>query len=335
MRKNVIKKEKGRSDYSEKRESFQKRKRVNYLYLEKEYSKREIARLEDVSTDFVVKWTQSPDQDLQVDNRGWPKGKLTKWNGKMKGKIKSIREELENDPEQFYIGPTAVQIEHHRRYPEEDLPPVRTIGKILSDLDMTNEQQKGKNKGAAKYLRYPEKTIYEKIGDRILEADFVGEKYITGRTEPINFIGYSFKKEPRLHHFQRVDGETTDEFINKTEKFFSRFEKPDVVKVDNAMAMIGGGRGERALSWTMIFLLENQIYSVYSVPKKSFTQASIGGKQLRICPQVLEQVRWFGFSRSLLWSISPTILSPVNTIGVKPPNGSRTPSCSSPIQRPA
>ncbi|MBS3736511.1 hypothetical protein KGY72_05015 [Candidatus Bipolaricaulota bacterium] len=233
--------------------------------------------MEEVSTDFVVKWTQSPDQDLQVDNRGWPKGKLRKWNGKMRERIKRIREELEDDPEQFYIGPTAVQIEYHRRYPEEDLPPVRTIGKILSDLDMTNEQQKGKNKGAAEYLRYPEETIYEKIGNRVLEADFVGEKYITGRTEPINFIGYSFKQEPRLRHFKRVKGETTDEFINKTEKFFSRFEKPDVVKVDNAMAMIGGGRGKRALSRTMIFLLDYQVYPVYSVPRKPFTQASIEG----------------------------------------------------------
>ena len=233
--------------------------------------------MEDVSTDFVVKWTQSPDQELEIDNRGWPKGKSRKWNENMKERIKRIRKELEDDPEQFYVGPTAVQIEYHRRYPEEDLPPVRTIGKILSDLDLTTDQKKRKHKGAAKYLRYPEKTIYETIGDRVLEADFVGEKYITGRTEPINFIGYSFKKEPRLRHFQRVDGETTDEFINKTEKFFSQFEKPDVVKVDNAMAMIGGGRGKPALSRTMIFLLENQVYPVYSVPRKPFTQASIEG----------------------------------------------------------
>ena len=48
-------KEERRSDYSEKRESFQKRKRVNYLYFEKDYSKREISRMEEVSTDFVVK----------------------------------------------------------------------------------------------------------------------------------------------------------------------------------------------------------------------------------------------------------------------------------------
>ena len=111
----------------------------------------------------------------------------------------------------------------------------------------------------------------------MLEADFVGEKYITGRTEPINFIGYSFKKEPRLRHFQRVEGETTDEFIKKTEKFFSRFEKPNVVKVDNAMAMIGGGGGKPALSRTMIFLLDYQVYPVYSVLRKPFTQASIEG----------------------------------------------------------
>lgn len=139
--------------------------------------------MEEVSTDFVIKWTKSPDQELEVDNRGWPRGsKSRKWNSMTKERIKTIRKELENDPDQFYVGPTAVQIEYRKRYPEEELPPVRTIGKTLSDLDMTKHQKKRKHKGAAKYLRYPEETIYESLGDRVLEADFVGGKYITGRS---------------------------------------------------------------------------------------------------------------------------------------------------------
>ncbi|MDI6751968.1 MAG: hypothetical protein QME07_03825 [bacterium] len=58
------------------------------------------------------------------------------------------------------------------------------------------------NQGASHYLCYPEYTIYHLLGERVLEADFVGKKYITARSEPLNFIGFSFKKEPRLKLFQ-------------------------------------------------------------------------------------------------------------------------------------
>lgn len=195
----------------------------------------------------------------------------------LEDRIEQIRMDLENDPDQYYIGPTAIQVEYYQRYPDDKLPPVRTIGQVLSDLGLSTPDSSGKNKGAARYLRYPEWTIYEGLGGRVLEADFVGEKFITGRSEPIHFIGYSFKKEPRMRHYERVEGETTDVFIRETEVFFDRFERPDYVKIDNAMAMIGGRRGKRALSRAMIFLLNRGVIPIFSVPRQPFSQASIEG----------------------------------------------------------
>lgn len=242
-------------DYREKREAIQTRKRVNDLYFNEGYSKRSIARIEEVSTDFVVKWTQSPDQDFEEDDRGWEQGRRRKWDDMLDQRIQAIRLELENDPDQHYIGPTAIQVEYHRRYPDEELPPVRTIGKVLKDLGLSKPNSSGTTKGAAQYLRYPEWTIYDGLGGRVMEVDFVGEKFITKRSEPIHFIGHSFKREPRLRHYERVEGETTDVFIRETQRFFERFEKPDYAKMDNAMAMIGGRRGNRGISRAMVFLL--------------------------------------------------------------------------------
>ncbi|MFB6215010.1 MAG: hypothetical protein ABEI54_03990, partial [Candidatus Bipolaricaulia bacterium] len=153
----------------------------------------------------------------------------------------------------------------------------RTIGQILKDLGLTKKTKKGSNKGAAEYLNYPEHTIYQQLGNRVLEADFVGEKYITGRTEPLNFIGYSFKKAPKLRHFQLIKGKTADEFIRLTKEFFEEFETPDVVKVDNAASVIGSMSAQRNISRVMAFLLNNNVHPVYSVPRKPFTQASIEG----------------------------------------------------------
>jgi hypothetical protein len=230
-----------------------------------------------VSWQFIIDWTQSPDQDFKKDKRGWEKGRRRKWCDMLDERIEAIRKELEKDPDQFYIGPTAIQVEYHRRYPEEELPPVRTIGQVLNDLNLSTPLKPGRNKGAAKYLRYPEWTIYEKLGERVLEADFVGEKFIAGQSAPIHFIGYTFKKKPRLRHFMRVKGETTDEFIRCSAWFFEQFEKPGVMKIDNAMAMIGGRRGKRALSRTMMFLLRQQVYPMFAVPRQPFSQASMEG----------------------------------------------------------
>ncbi|NIY17811.1 MAG: hypothetical protein GWM98_24545 [Nitrospinaceae bacterium] len=250
---------------------------MNALYFNQGYSKRTIARLEGVSTDFVVDWTQSKDQDCTADARGWEKGRHRKWDEMVEDRIKTIRLELEAAPDQYYIGPTAIQVEYHRRYPEEDLPPVRTIGQMLSDLGLSLPNKSRRTTGAAQYLCYPEWTIYTGLGGRVMESDFVGEKFITGRSAPIHFIGFSCKKPPRFRHYARVEGETTDVFIRETRAVFTRFETPNFLKIDNAMAMIGGRRGKRAVSRAMIFLLGQGVIPIFSVPRKPFSQASIEG----------------------------------------------------------
>jgi|GEM_PF-827242 len=261
----------------EKKEAIQTRQRVNALYFDHGYSKRTIARLEGVSTDFVVDWTQSADQDCTQDGRGWPKGTRRKWRTMVEQRIRHIREALEADPAQYYIGPTAIQVEYHRRYPDADVPPVRTIGQMLSDLGLSHAPKPGRNTGAAHYLRYPEWTIYRGLGGRVMESDFVGEKFITGRSAPIHFIGFACKHPPRFRHYARVEGQTTDAFIRETQAVFHRFETPDFAKIDNAMAMIGGRRGKRVVSRAMIFLLGQSVIPIFSVPRKPFSQASIEG----------------------------------------------------------
>ena len=44
------------------------------------------------------------------------------------------------------------------------------------------------------------------VTERVLEVDFVGKKYLKGRTKPLNFIAFSFKKESRLRYFKQIKG---------------------------------------------------------------------------------------------------------------------------------
>lgn len=225
----------------------------------------------------MIKWTKSPNQDFTTDMRGWSKGKPRRYTKADKTRVKKIRDELTKDSsDDFYCGATVILQEYRKRYPNLKPPTLRFIGRVLAKSGMSTQQKKHKNKGAARYLHYPEYSVYH-LGKRVLEVDFIGHKFIKGRTEPVSFIGFSFKKEPKLRHFKRISGETSDNLINQSKRFFKRFEKPDVVKMDNGFAMAGASPWPRTLSKTIIFYLKEQIIPVYSVPRRPFSQASIEG----------------------------------------------------------
>jgi len=243
----------------------------------KNFNKSEIARMTKTTRKFVGRWTKSPNQNFTEDNRGWKKGMKRKWTKTTETRIQEIYKELKNDPKQFYTGPSAISQEWLKRFPDSKVPPLRTIGQIMSDLGLSLKRKKGRNKGASRYLCYPEHTIYTLLGGRVSESDFIGKKYITGQTEPINFISFCFKKEPKLRYFQRVEAQTADCFIVECKKFFEKFEKPDYLKIDNCLAAIGSASGKRNISRTMKFLLDNQVIPIFAVPRKPFSQASIEG----------------------------------------------------------
>ncbi len=252
------------------------RLQVRYLYFEAGYSKTQIATLLNVSKGFVVNWTQSMGQDPALDARGWPKGRGRKWDETTRKRIQRLHAELERSPRAFYSGASAIQQRYRVRYPASPVPPLRTIGRILSEAGLSRSP-KQRVKGASRYLCYPEYTVYETLGRRVLEADFIGQKYLAGRSAPVHFIGFSFKKAPKLRYFQRVETQTTDAIMEACEHFFKTFEYPDVVKVDNAQATIGTGSGRRCLSRFMVFLLKRKILPVFAIPRKPFSQASIEG----------------------------------------------------------
>jgi len=278
------------------------------MYFKQHLSKTEISKKKRVSRNFVIKWTRTDGQDIREDNRGWKKGKRRKWREETEKRIARIFRYLEGEPTEFYSGATAIEQEWRKRYPEEQIPALRTIGQILKDLGLSRRRRKDRHKGASKYLCYPENTIYKVLGGRVLESDFIGKKYITGRTEPLNFISYSFKKKPKLRYFKRISGQTADEFIKWTKQFFNKFEKPDFMKIDNSLTTIGSASGKRNISRAMRFLLEEQVIPIFAVPRKPFSQASIEGNNsvfarkfwnkidFKSVEEVDKKLEWFNIS---------------------------------------
>jgi transposase len=263
--------------YDTQKKRISLRRVANQLYFRDGLSKKAIAAQLGVSRHFVIRWSQSMDQDVTIDHRGWPKGRRRRWPQETEDRIAFLHKELKGGPDAFYWGPTAIAQQWLSRYPAEPPPPLRTIGQILKDLGLSERSARKVRKGASRYLCYPEHTIYETLGQRVMEADFIGKKYITGTQQPIHFVAFSFKKAPRLRHFQRIEAQSADCFIEQCERFFATFEKPDCIKVDNAGATIGSGSGKRTISRTVQFLLANQVVPIFAVPRKPFSQASIEG----------------------------------------------------------
>lgn len=179
--------------------------------------------------------------------RGWSKGKTRKYTKTDIKRIKEIHQELVKDSEEFFAEASAILQRWLEKYPQIKPPHPKFIGRILKEAGLSEKIQKGRSKGASRYLHYPEYSINQ-LGKSLLEIDFIGKKFIRGRTEPLNFIGFSLKKPSKLKHFRRISGETGDNVIKESKRFFNKFEKPEVVKIDNGFAMAGSSSQLRAIS---------------------------------------------------------------------------------------
>jgi len=297
------------------------RQEANYLFFEGGLPKTRIADRLHVSRGFVARWTESPGQDLTEDLRGWPKGKRRKWNVSTEERIERIHRSLKEDPGEFYWGATAVCREWTMRYPHEPPPPLRTVGRIMAEMGLSEPRKKGRGKGAARYLCYPEHTIYHLLGGRVLESDFLQRK-LAGRADPLHFLGFSFKKAPRIRYFTHIPGHTSPHFISATDAFFRRFETSDFMKLDNAAATIGSMSGKRSISQAVAFLLSREVTPIFTVPRKPFSQASIEGNN-SVFSRFFWKRRQFEDVEDMLFQLELFNAASMRYLGYQPPEKKR------------
>lgn len=222
-----------------------------------------------------MRWTRTPEQDLSVDRRGWNKGKSRSYSLRDEQRILKIHQDLDADHLQYFSGASAILQRYRKLYPSAKPVSLRFIGRTLAKHGLSFKP-KVRRKGVSRYLHYPETTI-NGLGKSLLEIDFIGKKFITGRTEPVNFIAFSLRFPRKLKHFERIESETAGEAIEHCKRFFQRFEKPQVVKLDNGFAFAGSGPWPRVLNSVVLFLLKEKIIPVFTAPRKPWNQASVEG----------------------------------------------------------
>jgi hypothetical protein len=203
------------------------------------------------------------------------KNKLRLYSARDERRVLKIHQELDADPKQFFAGASAILQRYRKLYPNDKLLSLRFIGRTLAKYGLVTKP-KVRRKGVSRYLHYPEQTI-NSLGSSLLEIDFIGKKFIAGRTQPVNFIAFSLRFPRKLKHFQRIQSETAQEVIKHSQAFFGRFERPAVVKLDNGFAFTGAGPWPRTLNSVVLFLLKEKIVPVFIAPRKPWNQASVEG----------------------------------------------------------
>lgn len=261
----------------EQKKRIAQRVLIHQLHFQNGLSRTEIARREGISKATVMRWTKSKEQDLNHDERGWPSGRARSIDEAIERRIITLHAKLVADSKEFFAGATAIELAYRRRYPRSVVPSLRTIGRILKKHELSGKRTKGRNKGAAAVLHYPEQSIHTLFGERVLELDFIGPKYLSGSSRPLYFLGFSFKKAPKLRYYVRVEDTSADTLIDSLGWFLDSFEPIDAVKFDNCAATMGSISAKRTVSRLVAFLLKRQITPIFAVPRKPFSQASIEG----------------------------------------------------------
>lgn len=190
-------------------------------------------------------------------------------------RVLKVHAALQADPERSFAGASAIERRYRELYGETKPLSLRFIGRTLAKHGLST-LPKVRRKGVSRYLHYPQALI-DGLGSSLLEVDFIGKKFITGRTQPVNFLAFSLRFPRQLKHFQRVEAETTDEVLRHLARFFRLFEKPAVVKLDNGFAFAGAGPEARTLNSVVLYLLKQHVTPVFIAPKKPWNQASVEG----------------------------------------------------------
>ncbi len=81
-------------------------------------------------------------------------------------------------------------MDYAKQYPTDKLPSIWFIDKTIRQAGLQTKKPKKHKKGGSEYLLYPVQLI-RNLGYVQQSADFIGKKYITGQSVPLNIFSTS------------------------------------------------------------------------------------------------------------------------------------------------
>ena len=222
----------------------------------------------------IIEWLAQTDYS---DARGWKKNKPHKAEHSEieKNRICTLKEKRIEDS--YFVGSEYVQMDYAKQYPNEPVPSIWFIDEVVRDAKLQTRKPKGKkNVGGSKYLLFPAESV-KNLGKIHQSADFIGRKYITGRTEPINIFSSAYYSPVKLFQISRVEAEKARCAIEVLKVQWQTFPVPDVFRIDNGLQFRGTASGKRAVGTFLCFLLNLAVTPLFGSPSKPWTNPAIEG----------------------------------------------------------
>lgn len=235
---------------------------------------KETARRLSIHKATIRRW-----QSVEVyeNNRGFEKGTYRTHNEAEKERVIALKKSR-IERKKYFLGSPHIRMDYAKKFPEENLPSLWFFDKVVRDAGLQTHEPKKKKKGQdiVRRLRFPFTSII-KLGRIQQSSDFIGKKFITGRSEPISIFGTSYYQWFQLYQIWLTKAESATCAIEKLSLFWQTHPLPDVMRMDNGMTFRGTGAGVARVGTFLKFLLNLGVTPLFSSPYQSYTNHHIEG----------------------------------------------------------
>lgn len=236
-------------------------------------NKTQISKELGIRRQTILEWLKSK---LYHGSRGWKRGKGRKYiNNNVAKRICQLKQERIGR-KRYFVGSPFIQMDYAKTHPRDDLPSIWYVDKVIRNAGLQTRRPKQKKKGGSLYLLYPVECI-KKIGHVHQSADFIGKKYIAGRTEPINIFSTSYYAPFSLYQITRILSEKAVYALNVLYKQWRVYPIPDVMRMDNGLQFRGGSRGKRFIGTFLRFIMNLNVTPLFGSPSKPWTNPYVEG----------------------------------------------------------
>ena len=220
----------------------------------------------------IIRWLS---QSLYEDHRGWQRDKARKYNDEaIEERVCQLkRRRIEQN---YFVGDEYVQMDYAQYYLGEPVPSLWFINKTVRKAGLQTRKAKVRRTGGSEYLLYPVHSIRQ-LGRIHQSADFIGKKYIAGRTEPVNIFSTSYYAPFKLYQIKRIEAEKAIYAINELRRQWAVYPIPHVLRLDNGLQFRGTASGKRSLGVFVTFLLNLHVTPLFGSPSKPWTNPHIEG----------------------------------------------------------
>lgn len=271
---------------------WNKQKLKNFQQAHKLYqedkNKTEISKILGIRRPTIIKWLN---QDSH-SSIGWIKGKSRKYSDKeliTKRICKLKKTRLKN--KSYFHGSEYIQMDYAKQYPKDTLPSLWFIQETIRQAGLQTRKPKQKKPGGSEYLLYPVQCIRNLPGVH-QSSDFIGKKYITGSSNPINIFSSSYYSPFKLYQIKRITAEKAVYVVEQWQQQWQIYPIPDIERLDNGLQFRGTASGKRALGIVLKFLLNLNVTPVFGAPSKPWTNPHIEGHN-RVFNEKVWSSNWF------------------------------------------